>query len=108
MSLKGMLAPTPSFSASCLAIHQAGFWSCGGATTGWRSAAQPVRPKPVRISSCRSRKVVSGRITSAQPAISLGRVSHTTSRSRLLDGLDGLLLRSAAPASDSSNRRTSP
>ena len=81
MSLKGMQAPTPSFSASCLAIHQAGFWSCGGATTGWRSDAQPVRPKPVSNSSWRSRKVVSGRITSAQPAISLGTVSHTTSRS---------------------------
>ncbi len=44
MSLKGMLAPMPSFSASCLAIHQAGFWSCGAATTGWRNDVQPVRP----------------------------------------------------------------
>ena len=62
MSLNGMHSAMPSLSASCLAIHQPGFWSCGGGTTGCRSDVQPMRPKPISSSSWRSRKVVSGRI----------------------------------------------
>ena len=51
MSLNGMQSPMPSLSASCLAIHQPGFCSCGDAITGWRSDVQPTRPKPVSSSS---------------------------------------------------------
>ena len=65
MSLNGMHSAMPSLFASCFAIHQPGFCSCGAATTGCRSDVQPVRPKPTSSSSWRSRNVTPGSTTSA-------------------------------------------
>ena len=68
--------------ASSRAIHQLGFWSAVGSTTGCRSATNGSRKSSTFSSSYRSRYVDSGSTTSAQPAISLPTTSTTTSRSR--------------------------